>query len=304
MNGTHLTGLTGNNPLGFLAALGVQVLFDHEEDQPRLWWTDDIIPHAVVDARFDVERIIDQAITISLPAWRTSPALNPRMGDKSDDTAKFTRDNLRTYLDRANSDEPGNRFSTVLVAEGSYDGNGAAAKPSDLYFAAGPAKFLSDARKILDEVGPDDLKKGLLGPWPFDSNLPSFRWDVGDDPNYALAATKPGVDKQTSPGPEALGLLGLSRFPVFGSTGRTLTQGCSGPWRRNGTFTWPIWTRPAGPKAVKSLLAHVAFSQQPTPRSSWYQSWGISMVMNSTIKRSDQGGYGNMSPPQFLRVGG
>lgn len=303
MSGTRLTGLKGTNPLGFLAALGVQTLFEHEEESPRLWWTDDIIPHAVVDDRFDMERIIDCAINRSFPAWRTSPALNPRLGGKSDDTAKFSRDGLRSYLEQAGSDAPGNRFASALVAEGSYDGNGASAKPSDLYFAAGPAKFLNDARKVLDNVEPGHLETGLLGPWSFDSDLPSFRWDVGDDPNYALAATKPGVAKQTNPGPEALALLGLSLYPVYGSSGRTITQGCSGPWRRGGSFTWPIWTRPAGPGAVKSLLAHIDYFQQPTPRSEWYRAWGISRIMRSTIKRSDQGGYGNMSPPRFVNTG-
>ena len=52
MNQTHLTGLEGTNPLGFLAALGVQVAFASEGKQPRLWWSDDIIPHAVVDEEF------------------------------------------------------------------------------------------------------------------------------------------------------------------------------------------------------------------------------------------------------------
>ena len=302
MKGTHLTGLTGTNPLGFLAALGVQTLFESEKERPLLWWTDDVIPHAVVDDRFDVERIMDCAMDRSFPAWLTSPALNPRLGGKSDDTGKFSRDGLRTYLEQADSDAPGNRFASALVAEGSYDGAGATAKPSDLYFAAGPAKFLSDARKILEKVKPEHLETGLLGPWSFDSDLPSFRWDVGDDPNYALAATKPGVSKQTNPGPEGLALLGLSRYPVYGSPSRTLTQGCSGPWRRNGSFTWPLWTRPAGPGAVKSLLAHVDYSQQPTPRSEWYRAWGVSLIMRSTIKRSDQGGYGNISPPRFVRV--
>ena len=38
MSDTHLTGLEGTNPLGFLAALGVQTAFTDEAQQPRLWW--------------------------------------------------------------------------------------------------------------------------------------------------------------------------------------------------------------------------------------------------------------------------
>ena len=60
MNGTHLTGLEGTNPLGFLAALGVQAVFMDEDERPRLWWSADVTPHAIVDDGFTVERIADQ----------------------------------------------------------------------------------------------------------------------------------------------------------------------------------------------------------------------------------------------------
>ena len=302
-DGIHLTGLQGTNPLGFLAALGVQVLFEHEQLQPRLWWTDDVIPHAIVD-NFNIDQITDQAMKV-FKVWQNSTAFNPGFGNKADNTAKFNREELRLYLANNRSDEPGTRFASALVAEGSYDGKdgtGDTAKPSDLYFAAGPAKFLSDARKVLKEDDKDQVEIGLLGPWPYDSSLPSFRWDVGDDPQYALAAEKPGVDKKTNPGPEALALLGLSMFPVYGKPGRTLTQGCSGPWRRGGAFTWPLWTRPAGRPAVQSLLAHVSYDERPDARRRWYQAWGVSLVMQSSIKRTDQGGYGNVGPPRYLHI--
>ena len=42
MNEIQLTGLEGTNPLGFFAALGVQVAFASEVKQPRLWWNFDV----------------------------------------------------------------------------------------------------------------------------------------------------------------------------------------------------------------------------------------------------------------------
>ena len=50
MKEVHLTGLEGTNPLGFLAAVGVQVAFDTEPDHPRLWWSDDfrVMEHEVL----------------------------------------------------------------------------------------------------------------------------------------------------------------------------------------------------------------------------------------------------------------
>ena len=60
MTGTRLDGLEGTNPLGFLAALGVQVAFAHESQQPRLWWSDDVTPRAVVDNRLGIDQIVDR----------------------------------------------------------------------------------------------------------------------------------------------------------------------------------------------------------------------------------------------------
>ena len=74
--GTHLRALEGTNPLGFLAALGVQVLFDADPHQPKLWWSDDVIPHAVVDTEYSLKRVVDQALRV-LPIWAESPALTP-----------------------------------------------------------------------------------------------------------------------------------------------------------------------------------------------------------------------------------
>ena len=163
MDATRLTGLEGLNPLGFLAALGVQVLFLDEVDQPRLWWTDDSAPHAEVDHTFPVERIIEQALSV-FPKWKESPALAPGFGDKAAKTGKFEPEDIRRYLEYSLSDEAGRSFPAALVAEGSLDSTGGTvAKPSDLYFTSGPQCFLEIARNVLDGVTEEDLVEGLLG---------------------------------------------------------------------------------------------------------------------------------------------
>lgn len=301
---THLAGLEGTNPLGFLAALGVQVLFESEDQQPRLWWSDDIIPRALVNSEFDVDRIIEQALLV-FPRWLKSPALNPGFGTKVDDTAKFIPDQILLYLERTRAPEPGNRLAAALVAEESLDGAGKVAKPTDLYFTAGRLEFLKIARVVLSEVARDEVAEALEGPWSYSSKLSSLGWDSTDDRVYALAPMDPAKDKKlTNPGAEALAILGLSRHPVFaGRDGRgrdrTLTLGCSGPWRRGGTYTWPLWTRPATPHAVRSLLAHTT-GDDINKRSHNYRGWGISSIMRSAIRRSDQGGYGTFGPPEVV----
>ena len=303
MNQTRLTGLEGTNPLGFLAALGVQVAFASESEQPRLWWSDDVIPHAVVDEEFDLERIANQCIKV-FALWRDSPAIAPKRPDGSDmpksDELKLKPDDIRRYLQLIDQCDLGEGLITALVAEGSLD-NQDVAKPSDLYFTAGKQKFLATVRQILDGVSQCDVLSSLEGPWYYESVLPSLGWDVVDDRVYALRAHDPapksGPDpKRTNPGPEALAILGLSLHPVFGSRDRTLTQGCSGSWK-SGFYSWPLWSKPASPRVAKSLLAH-AYVATVSDRDRWFRAWGIFRILRSPIRRSRQGGYGTFGPPE------
>jgi hypothetical protein len=305
MKGTPLTGLEGSNPLGFLAALGVQTLFESEERQPCLWWSPDVVSHAFVDGQYTLKAVIEQALRV-FPDWAASPALNPHF--PKGENLKFTPDNLRKYLQNNKDLPPGDTIASALVAEGSLD-NSQRAKPSDLYFTAGQQRFLKMARSILLGTTEDHLREGLVGPWSYRSNLPSLMWDVVDDRLYALSSFDPaGEKKLTNPGPEALAILGLSRHPVFAALnrtnkgpGRTLTRGCSGSWKE-GAYTWPLWSRPAPPRAVDSLLAHATgnTARDLRNRSPWYRSWSVSQVLRSAIRRSSQGGYGTFGPPENI----
>ena len=311
MTGTHLTGLEGTNPLAFLAALGVQVLFEHEDEQPRLWWSDDVVPHAVIDSEYLVERVADQAMEV-FPRWLESRALNPGLKPnnakfkptdikKYNEDVKFWPQDMKKYLSTARQHGPGDALAASLVAEGSLDNKGVA-KPSDLYFTAGQQRFLKMAREVLEGTRRDDLLRGLNGPWIYKSQLPSLMWDVTDDRIYALSASNPSTDKKlTNPGAESLALLGLSRQPVFAGRDRTLTSGCSGEWKTGGSYTWPLWTRPAGPGAVQSLLAQATHNEPVSAHQTrWYRSWSLSKVIKSSIRRADQGGYGTFGPPETI----
>lgn len=302
VKGVHLTGLDGTNPLGFLAALGVQVAFASELEQPRLCWSDDIVPHAVVDEDFSIDRIADQAMKV-FRQWKDCPAVNPSRPDGSSmprgDELKLTPDDTRAYLGLSGRGDSWSALTTALLAEGSLDRKGDVAKPSDLYFTAGQQKFLDTVRKVLGGSSRDDVLVGLQGPWSYGSKLPSLGWDISDDRMYALRAVDPSSTKKpTNPGAEALAVLGLSTHPVFGSQGRALTQGCSESWKR-GKYSWPLWHRPASPYAVKSLLAHAhSLGSTSEGRHGWFRSWGVFRIFQSSISRSDQGGYGTFAPPE------
>ena len=297
MTGLVLEGLEGTNPLGFLAALGVQVAFPHESRQPRLWWSDDVTPRAVVDNSFGIDQIVDHALA-AFAIWRESPAMRPCGYDgkplRRGDELKLAPPDIRTYLSLTRHC-PAATLATALVAEGSLDRK-SVAKPSDLYFTAGNQKLLQIARTILEEVTAEDVATGVEGPWTYGSKLPSLMWDVADDRVYALRACKPSDEqKYSNPGVEALAILGLSLHPVFPSSDRTRTQGCSGTWK-NGHYSWPLWSKPASPPVVRSLLAQ-AHDGELDRRHRWFKSWSVSMVLQSAIDRSDQGAYGTFRPP-------
>ncbi len=304
MNGTHLEGLDGTNPLGFLAALGLSVAFQHEARRLRLWWSEGVTPHAVVDGGLGLDCIAEVALKC-IGAWNESAAVNPTRHDGSlmpkGDELKLQPCDIRAYLAQAVTSGPGGALAAALVAEGSLDNQGAA-KPSDLYFAAGRMKFLDMARQIFSGVTHDDLVTGLAGPWTYSSTLPSLCWDVADDRIYALRANDPSrksEKKLTNPGPEALALLGLGLHPVFAGRGRTLTQGFSGTWKA-GQYCWPLWRHPTGFFGIKSLLAHACDVDISSHRRGWYRSWGVFANLRSAVHRSAQGGYGTFRPPDYV----
>lgn len=300
MSGTLLKGIEGTNPLGFFAALGIQVVFASESEQPRLWWSDDVTPCAVVNLNFTTERIVDQALK-TFVHWKDSPAMDPKRNGllmSKVDELKLASADLRTYLYQVHDSDSVGTLATALVAEGSLD-NQEVSKPSDLYFTAGQQKFLEMARDILGGVSREDLLIGLNGTWKYESKLPSLMWDIRDDPVYALRAKNPSTEKKlTNPGPEALAVLGLSLHPVFAGKGRTLTQGCSGSWKA-GYYSWPVWSKPASLNAVRSFLAH-AYEPTLAGRHRWFRSLGIEKVLRSPIRRSGQGGYGTFGPPEII----
>lgn len=298
MKDTHLPGLDGTNPLGFLAALGVQIAFIMKQKGPKLWWSESVVPHAIVDGDYTVDCIVEQVMDV-IPQWKNSRTVNPELDGSAmprGDDLKLSSDHIRAYLDTSSNDVAG-ELSTALVAEGSLDKQGSA-KPSDLYFTAGQQKFLDIVRQILSGVSAEDIRTGLLGRWKYESELPSLGWDIIDDRMYALRARDPSSEKKlTNPGPEALAVLGLSTHKVVANKDRTVTRGCSGTWK-SGTYSWPIWGRPASFYAVQSLLMHADYSDKT--RHDWFGSWGITKILESRIKRSSQGGYGTFGPPAIV----
>ena len=305
MSELALPGLSGINPLGFMAALGVQAALESAGDPATLRWTGGAMPTAIVGTDRSPASAADAARECFgqiLAGTAVDPRVHPKL--------KLRPSEIRTYLSEARAAGPASSLAMCLVAENSLDNNGVA-KPTDFYFSAGNQKFAATVRELLEGASRDYLLNGMIGPWRYDSRLKSLMWDVVDDRVYALSAFDPtdsaNNPRRSHPGAEALAVLGLTRLPCFHSPVGTATLGCSGIWQR-GSFTWPLWRHAAAPGGVSALLAHATRAE---PRSeperiaferhtSRYEGWGITQVLQSQIRRSTKGGYGTFGPPRVI----
>ncbi len=299
MNHLELPGLRGQNTLGFLAALGVLVLANEAGLEPKLSWTDDINQSAVLVCG----KTLDELSTVllrQLEVVASGALLTGEIGQKQTDVKLFPNNqrdsDLRKWTEelRISGTRLERRLLGALVAEGAVDGKGAA-KPSHLHFAAGQQQFLDIARDVLAAVkaDPSRLEEAMIGPWRSDADVKNFSWASGTERIFAVRGFKPSSEKRLGiPGADALAFVGLSMLPVVEANGSLRTTGCDRGWKSS-AFSWSLWSEPLGIRVVQSVLA------MPSPKGADAKQRGITDVLRSPIRRTDQGGYGSFGAPQM-----
>ncbi|MDE0319335.1 MAG: hypothetical protein OXI97_05585 [Acidimicrobiaceae bacterium] len=306
MKELELPGLTGNSPLGFMAALGVQQALAETNGELRLRWTDSLVPTAIVDSALGLDEITPRVLSAAR-SWAAGPALNPVPG-RGD--VKFPAKGIRDYLDRSRGLSDG-ALAMSLVAENSLDAmSGTKAKPTDLDFTSGNQKLLEMMRRILTETSLDDIAQTMLGAWQYSDRLPSLGWDVVDDRQYALEAFNPTDSKNNPklacPGAQCLAILGMGSFPVFRGGRKTATVACHGTWNR-GCFSWPLWAHPVPSSVSRTFIGHASIapdevagadSEPFRSRSRQFAGWGLFRILASNIDRSSK--YGRFGPPRVV----
>jgi len=298
----ELPALESTNPLGFLAALGVLDVLHRSGRTATLRWTDELVPHAVVTGA-SLDEVIELVLA-DLEGWRSSVVLAWPENDPLHDV-KPGPDQLRAWArsvwsgeDAASAD-----LFCALVAEGALDGSGKA-KPTHLHFTAGQQKFLGMLRKLASEVGPNDVREALAGPWRHASELPSLSWDSRGERVFALRGFDPSKEKRMGiPGADWLAFLGLRFFPVANSKGSLVTTACDRGWKRS-RLRWPVWAVPLSAPVVLSLLCDPGLiDENPRDRAldaKRLAARGIHQVLEARIRRSDQGGYGSFGAAETL----
>jgi len=299
-------GLEANNPLGFLAALGLLRVLDDGAAaagarRPRLGFVDDGSFVAAVDTAHTRDEIIELVLR-DAAAQADNRALqlayDPAGAAATPGSKAAIRDLkpppavARDLLDHAAAAAP--RTASLAAAwfsELVVDNNGNT-KPTAFHFTAGQQAFLEMVEQLRTGITAAHLREALDGPWLNTAQLPSLSWDASVTRLYALRAGNPSKEKRGSvPGANWLAVLGLSYFPVVARGSRLVTTGVTGGWK-DGAFTWPVWSAAAEATTVASLLR-----LDPT---AWTQpqrrAYGVETVFRSRIQRSDQGGYGSFAP--------
>ncbi|HVX23559.1 MAG TPA: hypothetical protein VHB02_19610 [Acidimicrobiales bacterium] len=305
MTTLELPALVGTNPLGFLAALGVLDVADrHDGEQLLLRWSDDLRPHAVVEGVDDLGTLVD-LVEDDRQQWIESPLLTWGPDGKPLDDVKPSAEELHTWAEHlycrlSEHDHAAADLWCALLAEGAFagrpgTGNDRDAKPTHLHFTAGQQQFLKMARELAGRVDRDRVEEALVGPWRYDSDLPSFRWDLRGERLYAVSARNPSTDPPRSvPAANWLAFLGLRFFPVVALNESLRTTLCAAPWKSGGSLTWPLWHNPLSASSIFSMLTSLPLAKMGVPEQ---QARGLSTVLQAPIRRTDQGGYGSFGAP-------
>lgn len=310
MSALLLTGMDAQNPLAFLASLGLLRVIDDaahsdKRERPRLSFVDDggPIPKLWTTLSVDdvVQRVLDDAA-----AQADNPALQlayDKNGELvSADSPGAIRDlkpppNLaRRALERFASAPPRTvRLAAGLFSELVQDNNGNT-KPTAFHFTAGQQAFLTMVDELRRGITAADVREAMFGPWLNSSKLPSLSWDSSVARLYALRAGDPSKEKRGSiPAANWLGVVALELFPVVARYGRLETARVEGGWK-DSCFTWPVWEVPLAIPTIAALLRTDTSRWSPKQR----EAAGVTATFRSKITRSDQGGYGAFNPAEFV----
>jgi hypothetical protein len=221
MSEVVLHGLSGDSPIGFLAAVGAHRLLGS-----RLRW---------VEAGPRWVAALDHPDPVAaLLAARADRSTWPAGRDLS----SLTVDAWLALADR----EP--QWATALACQ---DGDGLARSAFDL----GKASLLRNLRELPARVTAAHLDRALFGPWKYEPG----QYMCGLDPQAVVVAATthalPTSQKRKGlPGALWLALEALPCFPVFMTERGARTTGWQGD-----DFLWPIWAPFLSGAALRALLA-------------------------------------------------
>lgn len=296
MSPTVLPGLSGSDPLGFMAALGLLRIVRRRSERARLAFLSDGTFRAVIEGfEANLGGLIaeDAGLCATKPAWRLTYEKAEKNGVKVVADLKAPPSIFHAFLRTcvaASSPTDGEpaAYAAAFGTSVAVDGKGNT-KPTAFHFTAANQQFLGTVEAIREAITPEwatrSLSEGHAG--RPGSNL---RWDPAADRNWALMANNPNDEGTSVDAPaEWLAFRALPFFPSFPVRTRIRTTGVSGRGDEM-KLVWPLWSLPASVATVRSLL-QLPWAGAARDRA----GCGVFAICTSAIRRTGQG-FGNFSP--------
>ena len=265
-----LDGLTGDNPLAFLAAVGTLRAATQvwSGDSPRMAWRS-------LSGRWQpVLRVRrawspDELCTDLAQHLSGSLSALPNWDDVPVASQEFTA--LARQALHQDAASPGTLDACGwLGSEAEFNGAEEPIRVTHFKMVSGQQSFLEYIRELGRVTTDAHLRHALFETWAYADDKPSLRWDPAEDRRYALRDSNPS-DTAKNPimtvrGANRLAVEALSLFPVIPACKAPITRGFFRDESRTNYLTWPIWSDWTGIDAVRSILGHrELFSVRPRP---------------------------------------
>lgn len=324
MSTTHdLKGIRGENPAGFLAALGLLRTLDRIEPTllPRLhWrWEGGWIPVLTLNqslARDALVQFLHLQLKLSekLLVYKLEPNLNlpagvPRVFDQDTSSSTMPEEEQALFtgfaLDTGHPEHPCLRSPLVNLNGG------------------GRQDFLPTCKKLIETLTAEELDHAMFEPWAYTDQGSGriLHWDPDNERQHALQWEKPDSNNnRTIAGADRLGIEALPLFPAvptLPSRGIPVSMSyrhprflsapcfCTRGSRRDSRayFFWPIWSTSLTCSVVRSLLWSMdGESISNEHASSTLQARGISVVFASERIMGRAGASLSPSQPWWIAV--
>lgn len=137
------------------------------------------------------------------------------------------------------------------------------ATPFCFITGSGHQFFLDTVDKLMRVVSPERISATLFEPWSYSDKKFSMRWDPIEDCRYALTDHNPSDDESRTVW--MANLLAYRALSLFSSApGRRGLETIG--WSRSDEFSWPIWSHPISPDAIRSLMLLPEWSAEKLDR--------------------------------------
>lgn len=254
--GILLTGIDGANPLAYLATIGIAKVLSRRTLVEVQWqltegvWRPSLTVgelnatiattiHSTLDTELSEPWNLSKKLPFEASVFRKGLL---RCLQHSSSIEQSPLDVYAAFGSESYCDEKGQFQDTAfrMVRSGDSAGQG----------------FPDYACKLAKQCTLEDIEGALFGPWTFAKTLSSFRWDPGENREYALQSGNPSKEGFPTPvGVNRLALESLSLYPTMpGPRGLETVGFIKGARGKDAEFRWPIWQARLNIDAIRSLL--------------------------------------------------